>query len=693
MNRTHKKIYSLAASVAFVTFLVYLPALRNEFVYWDDNLYIFENPFIRSLDGTFFRRAFLGFPASNWHPLTWISHALDYAVWGLNPLGHHLTSTILHAVNTALVVVLVLKIFETARDRTPQNAAASFLNDRTILIAAGVTGLLFGIHPVHVESVAWVAERKDLLCALFFLLSILSYVKYARGQGSGFRGQGSGAGNQEPGVRSQKRADSGNAKAGPKKSFINKHYLLSLGLFVLALMSKPMAVSLPLVLLILDWYPFGRVRSWKTLWPAGVEKLPFFVLSLASSVMTILAQRAGEAIVSVEQITLPERALVAVKALVAYLGKMLLPINLIPFYPYPKVVPLFSFEYLSALALFIGITAACVILARKQKFWLSAWGYYVATLIPVLGIVQVGAQSMADRYTYLPSIGLFLLAGLGVAWIAKRTFVIRQHASLKIVFGMVLSCVLVFLCYATFKQISIWQDSISLWSYVIEKEPDSVSLAYSQRGIVLGKKGQTERAIADLEMAIALNPYNYDAYMNLGVAFEKLGQIDKARENVEKAISAKPSSHEAYLYRGVLYEETGQLDKAIVDYTRAIALDSSDFEAYNNRGIAFGKTGQLDKAIADYSVTIELNPRHIDAHSNRGVAYTLTGQNDRALEDFNTAILLDPNDPMTYFNRGSFYRRIGKNDLAFADFQKACDLGNERACGILHQLTQGVHPR
>jgi len=458
-------------------------------------------------------------------------------------------------------------------------------------------------------------------------------------------------------------------------------------------MSKPMAVTLPVVLLILDWYPLGRIRSVKTFWTAGVEKLPFIAMSLASSVLTILAQRAGEALISAEQIPLSVRVLVAVKSLVAYLAHMLLPINLIPFYPYPRQVPLFSFEYLSALALVIGITAGCVILARKQKYWLSAWGYYAATLIPVLGIVQVGVQSMADRYTYLPSISLFLLAGLGVAWIAKRTFVIRQHASLKIVCGMVLSFVLVFLCYATIKQISIWQDSITLWSYVIEKEPDTVSLAYSQRGIVLGKKGQTERAIADLETAIALNPYNYDAYMNLGVAFEKLGQIDKARENVEKAIQVRPSSHEAYVYSGVLYEETGQLDKAIAAYTRAIALDNADFEAYNDRGIAFGKSGRYDEAIADYSQAIRINPRSIDAYSNRGVAYALTGQNHRALEDFTTAILLGPNDPMTYLNRGSLYRRIGRNDLALADFQMACDLGNEKACGILHQLTQEVRSK
>ncbi len=677
VNTNGKVKYYLAASVALLTFLVYLPALRNEFVYWDDNLYIFENPSIRLLDAAFFRWAFLGFHVSNWHPLTWVSHAVDYAIWGLNPLGHHLTSIILHAVNTTLVVVLALKLLDIARERLARNGAASFLNGRTVLVVAGVTGLLFGIHPVHVESVAWVAERKDLLCALFYLMSIIAYTKYAVRQGAEVvNRQSDGAGRDEP---------------GRKSVYADKHYIFALGFFILALMSKPMAVSLPVVLLILDWHPFGLIRSRKALWSAGIEKLPFIALSLISSILTVLAQRTGEAIVSVEHMPISARVAVAAKSLIAYLVNMLLPINLIPFYPYPKNISLLSLDSLLAIGFVVGITLACLILAKKQKHWISSWGYYVVTLLPVLGIVQVGVQSMADRYTYLPSLGPFIIAGLCAAWAVDKVFVRRKNPSFKIAFGIAFSFVLVFLVYATVKQIHIWQDSITLWSYVIDKQPDKVSLAYSQRGIVFGKRGLTDRAIADLERAIALNPYNYDAYMNLAVAQEKLGQLDRAGENVERAINVKPSSHEAYIYRGVLYEETGQLDNAIEDYTKAIALDPADFEAYNNRGIVFGKLGQFDKAIADYSEAIKLNPRHIDAHSNRGVAYTLTGQYDWALKDFNMAVLLGPDAPLAYYNRGSFYRRMGKYDLAIEDFRKACDLGDERACRILLQLQQGLH--
>jgi len=669
MTRSRNSSYPIAACVALATFIAYLPALRNDFVYWDDNLYIFENPHIRSLDAAFFRWAFLDFHVSNWHPLSWISHAVDYALWGLNPLGHHLTNIVLHAANTAIVVLLTVKLLKIAMERSASNAPGSNITDRGVLIAAVVAGVLFGIHPVHVESVAWIAERKDLLCALFFLLSILTYTSDAAAGHSG----------ENP------------SHAYPRLP--GRNYLMALGFFILALMCKPMAVSLPVVLLILDWYPLNRIRSINTFRIAAVSKLPFIALAVASSFLTIAAQRAGGAILSVEEIPLSIRIPVAAKSLLAYLGKMLLPLNLMPLYPYPKGVALLSFEYVSALILVAGITAACATLARKQKFWLSAWGYYVVTLVPVLGFVQVGGQSMADRYTYLPSLGPFLALGLCVAWISQRVADKGRNRSVRIVCGTAASLVVFSLLYLTFQQIHIWRDSITLWSYVIDKGPEKISLAYSQRGTVFGKKGLADRAIADLEMAIALNPNNFDAYMNLGVAFEKSGRFDKARENIDKAIRVKPFSRDAYIYRGVLNEETGQMDQAIADYTMAITLDPYYAETYNNRGTSFGKMGQMDNAISDYSEAIRIDPRHVDARSNRGIAYTLIGRYDRALEDFNQSILLGPEDPMTYYNRGAFHRRTGKNELAIADFKKACDLGNQQACEALVQMKRGLNSR
>ena len=383
MYETPRFKYSVAGFVSLLTFLVYLSCLHNKFVLWDDNRYVYENPHIHPLNLAFFKWAFFDFYEANWHPLTWVSHALDYAVWGLNPMGHHLTNNILHAVNTFIVVILVAKLLEAWRPSRQQNPPLRPSEKGSYLIIAAVTGLLFGLHPLHVESVAWVSERKDLLCAMFFLLSILAYT--------------------------------------------NKHYILVLFLFALALLSKPMAVSLPAVLLILDWHPFNRISSMKSFLSALLEKLPLIALSLISSVLTVLAQKAGGALRTFDVIPLSVRVLVATESLMSYLWKMILPMNLTPYYPYPKNISLLSEECLLSVILVFGITAACIVMAKKQKLWLAVWGYYVITLLPVIGIVQVGIQAMADRYTYLPSLGPFLITGLGVAWVFKKTEALKAR--------------------------------------------------------------------------------------------------------------------------------------------------------------------------------------------------------------------------------------------------------------------------
>lgn len=533
--------YTLAASVALLAFLVYLPALRNEFVYWDDNLYIVENPDIRSLDMALFRWAFFGFHVSNWHPITWMSHAVDYALWGMNPLGHHLTNIVLHAINTALVVMLTLKLLEIAQERIQRNAAASFLTGRTVLTAAGVTGLLFGVHPVHVESVAWAAERKDLLCALFFLLSVLAYVKAVG--------------------RMRQSTDGIGQSAGFKKLTLGA-MPSSLCFFALALMSKPMAVSLPAVLLILDWHPLKKIRSFQTSWSAIVEKIPFLYLSLASSILAIIAQKAGGALSTIDKVPLSIRLLVASKSLIAYLGKMLLPVNLIPLYPYPRDVSLLSIEYLAAILLVMGVTAACVVLAKKQQIWLAAWGYYVLTLMPVLGIVQVGNQAMADRYTYLPSLGLFFLAGVGAAWISEKIFWNKSRALFTRGAGVTISVLLVLcLSYLTVRQTAVWRDSLSLWTYVIEKEPRKIPLAYNNRGMVFFKVGKFNQAIADFNQAIAMVPEYAKAYYNRGSAYDKMGELDKAIADYRKTILLDPFYYEAYYYLDQALKKTEQVDK------------------------------------------------------------------------------------------------------------------------------------
>jgi len=626
--KKHHLIYYLAASVALITFISYLSSLQNEFVEWDDGRYVFENPHIRSFDLSFLKWAFLDFYAANWHPLTWISHALDYAVWGLNPLGHHLTNNILHAVNTFLVVVLVVRLIEAVHDSRLSSHDARFT-----LFAAAVTGLLFGLHPIHVESVAWVAERKDLLCGLFSLLSVMAYVKYAS--------------------RTAHRAQSKEQRAVPPMRFAPGPLLSALCFFILALLSKPMAVSLPFVLLILDWYPLNRVDSLKTFRAAFIEKLPFIFLTAVSSMLTIMAQNAEEAMHMMEFVPLSTRAIVAAKSLIAYLWNMAFPLHLVPYYPYPNDVSFFSIRYLSAVVLVGGITAACVIAAKKQKLWLSVWGYYVITLIPVIGIVQVGGQAMADRYTYLPGLGPFLLIGLAAAWISTTWHTPNKRGKvLMLFFAAAVVLVFVSTSFLTVRQIGAWKNSIALWDYVIERQPLGVSIAYNNRGKVFIDMGRLDEAIADLNKAIALDPSYYRAYYNRGFVFDKMGR----------------------------------LDEAIADFDKAIVLAPSFHEAYYNRGLTYNKTGLFDKAIGSLSKSLEIDPDDVDALVSRGISYALIGQNDRAFEDFDKAIRFNQNHMLAYFNRGKLLLNTGNRALAKLDFLKACELGHKEGCNALQVL-------
>ena len=623
MKRILDVKYGLAAFVSLVTFGVYLKSLHNEF-FWDDFQYVVDNHHIRSFDLNFLKWAFLDFYAANWHPLTWISHALDYGIWGLDPLGHHLTNNILHAINTFFVVVLVVRLLANRQ----VGKLTSFHYSH--FIAAGVTGLLFGLHPIHVESVAWVAERKDLLCALFYLLSIMAYVKYAS--------------------NTSHRTQSTEQRAIPPMRYAPGPLLSALCFFILALLSKPMAVSLPFVLLILDWYPIRRVNSLKTFGAALIEKIPFMVLSLVSSVLTILAQRSGGALISIESTPLEARLLVAAASLTLYLRNMIVPIHLTPLYPYPRDISPVSSEYLLPIILVSGITLACVAAAKKWKLWPAVWTYYVITLLPVLGVVRIGSQSMADRYTYLPAIGPFLIAGLATAWVYRRS------TFRKAIFAAAIAFVCVSMTYLTLKQIGRWEQNIGLWNYAIEREPTRATLAYYVRGLTLEKMYRLEEALSDYTTVIALEPFHLQVYYSRGRVFEKMGLLDVAME----------------------------------DYGAIIAADPSSYEAYNCRGILYSRTGSLKKAIEDFNKAITINPGFAQAHNNRGITYSLLDQDDKALKDYNWAIELGQNYSDAYLNRGKLYLKKGNQEYAVSDFQKACVLGREEGCNAVAAL-QAMH--
>jgi len=555
MNKFQKIIIS--SSVAIFTFIVFLPSLRNDFVNWDDDRYVCENPFIRSLDTQLFKSALGGFYAGNWHPLTWISHALDYALWRLNPLGHHLTNNVIHALNVSLVVFLVMMLMEAyEKTRGDRRLSHSSVNNRTLKIASATTGLLFGIHPLHVESVAWLAERKDLLCAFFFFITVIVYIRYVEE------------------ITARDLVDS-------TSRFFNKKYLFAIASSLLSFLSKPMAVSLPFALLILDWCVFGRMKSLRASRSALVEKVPFFLLTIISSILTISAQQDSGAIATVEALPLGSRVIVAARSLILYLVKIIAPLNLVPFYPYPKNISLFSLEDIIPVVGVITITIICVAVMRKQKLWISVWNYYLVTLIPVLGIIQVGSQSMADRYTYLPSLGPLLLIGLMAAMVYERISALTQWRIIsKMIFCTFFIAMLLFMSCATSEQIGIWRNSTILWKYVVDKEPGRVPVAHNNLGNAYASEGLFDMAIEQYRIALKLDPDYVDAHNNLGSAYQSTGRFDMAIEQYLTALRLKPDCAEAHFNLGLIYMDNGSKDMAREEFEMGLRIKPDDFRAH-----------------------------------------------------------------------------------------------------------------
>jgi tetratricopeptide (TPR) repeat protein len=377
-----------------------------------------------------------------------------------------------------------------------------------------------------------------------------------------------------------------------------------------------MAVTLPVVLLILDWQPFHRIRSLGTFLHVLMEKIPLAAFSLASSIVTIMAQKSGGALAAFDALPLPVRMTVAAKSLIDYLVRMVLPLDLIPFYAYPRAadVSLFQPPYLSAAFFLIAITTLCVVFARKGEAFLPAWGYYVITLVPVLGIVQVGSQAAADRYAYLPGLGPFFLAGLGAAWTVQKTDAVSgrsKRTGIRLLIGALAAASLIALTGLTVRQIGVWRNSVILWTHAVEKASDA-AFPRVMRAVAFKSAGQIERAIEDYTAAISLAPQGFIAYYNLGNIFLQAGRTDDAIEQYQRALALKPDYAEGHNNLAAAFEEKGRLDQAIEQYRTAVGLKPDYAEGHYNLGLTYLQKGLIDKAIEHLSIAVELNPGNRD---------------------------------------------------------------------------------
>jgi protein O-mannosyl-transferase len=579
-----KRSTVLCLLLALATLAVYNPVAHNWFTNLDDDFYVTHNPHvIAGLTWSTVKWAFTSYDAANWHPLTWLSHALDCQLFGLNPVGHHYVTVLLHAINAALLFLLL--------------ESATGLTCSSLMVAA-----LFALHPINVESVAWVAERKNVLSMVFFLLAMLAYGWYVR------RG----------GVR---------------------RYAVIAGLFALGLMAKPEIITLPFVLLLWDYWPlhrmggesvlssqFADIRE-KSSWNASataapvprsflflfLEKIPLLLLAAGSGVITVLAQRSGDALRTLNgEFSIRARLGNVVVSYVRYLGKAFWPQRLAALYPY-RGDTLPTWEILVSAALLLFLTAL-VLRWRNRRYLLVGWFWLLGTLVPVIGIIQVGVQAMADRYAYLSYIGLFVCVVWGIAEIARM----RKIPAAWLAVPAVL--VLAILGALSRRQIAYWHDSEALWRHAINVTKDNYR-AHDGLARALGKEGRSEDAIAEFKVAQNLSDYNASAVLDLGVYEQLHGHLREAIEDYRRSVSASPDSKSravALSCLGLGYLQSGDLDRAGLSYAEALRQNPDNSAALVGSGLLAERNGDFAVALDRLSHVVDVDPT--DEH------YLLYGQ-------------------------------------------------------------------
>jgi protein O-mannosyl-transferase len=584
---TEKRNPIVCLLLAVITLALYNPVNRHPFVNYDDDRYVTENPHVRQgLTASTIAWALTSTEQANWHPLTWMSHALDCSLFRLNPTGHHFTSILLHMVNAILLFLLLM--WATGR------------LGPSLFVAA-----LFALHPINVESVAWVAERKNVLCTMFFLLTLWAYGWYAR----------------KPGW---------------------KRYLAVVGLFAAGLTSKPMVITLPFVLLLLDYWPLKRAGESATdsgasaaSWPRlALEKLPLLALSLASAAITMRAQQAGGAVRTTTQFSLGIRVANAVYAYAMYLWKMLWPARLAPLYPHPGE-SLAAWQVAAAALVLIAITTF-VIKFRQHRHLLVGWLWFLGTLVPMIGLVQVGDAAMADRYAYIALIGVFVMISFGVADLADA-------CKLGLWPAVPSALALVALTAATHRQIDYWRSNVDLWSHALAVTQNNF-IAEDNLGGALILEGKEEEAHPHFEAAARINPKDPMSRSNLGTYYQTHHQMREAVVQYEAAVALTSDSGllaQTYANLGAAHRALGEDEQASNNFDQSLRLNPNQFSAWFGLGLLARKQGKIEEAIADLNRSIELQPT-AEAFFELGGSLAQAGRVPEALDAYRQALRISP---------------------------------------------------
>jgi protein O-mannosyl-transferase len=588
--------------LAIAVLAIYSPVLHFDFISLDDPDYINNAHVIHGLSAEGFVWAFTTGYAANWFPVTWLSHMLDRQLFGSQSGLHHLTNLLLHAAATLLLFALLKRI-------TGARWRSAFV------------AFVFGLHPLHIESVAWVAERKDVLSALFWILTLWTYVNYV----------------ERPGI---------------------SRYLVVMVTFSFGLMSKPMLVTLPFVLLLVDFWPLRRN---KTIQQLIVEKIPLFGLAAASSFVTYLVQQSGGSVLSFAQIPFKYRIQNSLISYVVYILNLLWPANLAIDYPYS--IDFQNWQTGGAAALLLLLTVLALLAAHRRPYVTVGWLWYLGTLVPVIGLIQVGIQARADRYTHIPMVGISIVLAWGAAEVIGRWPAIRP----VMIAGI--ACSALAWTTVTWLDLRYWRNSISLFERAVDVTVDNY-IAQNALGEALLDAGRVDEAVPHFLETLRVRPNSVRARVDLASILSKRNQMAEAETQYRIALQIDPEDPEAHHGLGVVLAEKGDVEEALAHLTKAIQLQPDNADSHYNLGRLYGLQGRADEAIAEFSETVRLQPGNPEAHFNLGNSFIQKDRINDSIREFEVAIRIRPQYVNARFNLGSALASIGKFDEAASQFSE-----------------------
>lgn len=626
-------------TLVLLTVLAFYPVTQNEFVNWDDDKNFVENVFYRGLHWTNIQWMFTTFHMGHYQPLTWLTLGIDFLIWGLNPLGYHLTNLLLHCANAVVLYFVAARLF-----RSMKPASADH-DDALIRLAAGFSALLFSVHPLRVESVAWATERRDVLSGIFFLVSILCYLKAVS-----------------------------NGESGPRYW---RWILISLAVYVLSLLAKASAMTLPLVLLVLDVYPLRRLglKRWfgweaREVWQ---EKFLFFAFAIGAGITALFAQYAAGAYQPLQHYGIASRLSQALYGLTFYLWKTLLPFDLSPLYEMPRNSEFWHWSFFLSGFVVIAITVLLFIKRHRWPAVLTSWIIYVALLAPISGIAQSGPQLVGDRYSYLSCMSWALLAGGGLVRLWQLSLFGRLASGIVTAVTVVAAAAVAALGVLTWQQTQIWKDSERLWRHALSIQRDSV-YAHNNLGTALAEQNRLDEAIVEFREVLRIDPLDADGHHNLGNALARQGRLEQAVAQFREALRIRPDHAKAHYDLGTALASQGDLETAVIHFRQAVSYSPRNASAHYNAGRILLEQRQPEEAINHFRQALRIDPSHVKARYYLAVALAGQGDFEGADKEFREALRVEPSLAEAHAGLARALSAQGRKDEAVRHYQEAVRL-------------------